>query len=121
LESLYRKYKSRGLRILAFPANDFGRQEPGSNAEIKSFCRKKFDVTFDLFAKVSVKGDEMCDLYKFLTGKTADHEFAGDVRWNFQKYLIDPKGRIIARFGPRTSPEDQRVIEAIEEALATGD
>ncbi len=121
MESLYRKYKDRGLRILAFPANDFGRQEPGTNARIRSFCREKLDVTFDLFAKISVKGDEMCDLYQFLTGKTAEHEFAGDIRWNFQKYLINPKGRIIARFDPRTSPEDKQMLAAIEAALPAGD
>jgi len=117
LESLYRKYKDKGLRILAFPANNFGEQEPGTNEQIKSFCGK-LDVTFDLFAKVSVKGDDMCGLYRFLTGKTADHEFKGEVRWNFQKYVIDRHGKIIAKFDPPTSPEDEKFIAVIEKALA---
>jgi glutathione peroxidase len=117
LESLYRKYKDRGLRIAAFPANDFARQEPGTNAEIASFCKKTFDVTFDIFAKVAVKGDKQCDLYKYLTDDKAGHNFGGPVTWNFQKYLVDTEGNLIAKFGPRTSPEAEKVTKAIEAAL----
>lgn len=120
MESLYGKYKDKGLRILAFPANNFGRQEPGTNQEIKAFCTSKYDVTFDLFAKISVKGDDMCDLYKYLTGKSAKHEFAGDVRWNFQKYIVGREGKLIAKFDPRVSPEEDKVISVIEKALGKG-
>jgi len=118
LESLQNKYREKGFRILAFPANNFGRQEPGTNKEIKEFCASKFHVSFDMFAKVSVKGDDMCDLYKFLTGVSGKHEFAGDVKWNFQKYLIDGDGKIIAKFPPPVSPEDEKVTAVIEKALA---
>ena len=117
MESLHRKYKDRGLRILAFPANNFGGQEPGSNAEIKSFCKSRFDVSFDLFAKVSVKGEDQCDLYKYLTDEKADHGLGGDVAWNFQKYVVDREGKVTAKFGPRTLPDDEKVIEAVEQAL----
>ncbi len=116
LEPLYRKYKERGLRILAFPANDFLQQEPGTNADIKRFCRTKYDVTFDLFAKVCVKGDDICPLYAFLT-KYPDPKVAGPVAWNFQKYLIDADGKPIEMFSPRTAPDDEKLIKAIEDAL----
>lgn len=120
LESTYRKYKDRGLRILAFPANNFGRQEPGTNKEIASFCKSTFDVSFDLFAKVSVKGDDMCDLYKYLTDKKADHGLGGEIVWNFQKYVVDRKGKVIARFDPPTRPDAPEVVKVIEKALGDG-
>ncbi len=120
LESTYRKYKDRGLRVLAFPANNFGKQEPGTNAQIKSFCRTRYDVTFDLFAKVSVKGDDKCDLYKYLTDDNADHGLGGEVRWNFQKYIADRTGKVIARFDPPVKPDDPEVIKVIEKALGAG-
>ncbi len=120
LESTYRAYKDRGFRILAFPANDFMRQEPESNDKIKAFCTSKFDVTFDLFAKVKVKGGDKCDLYAYLTDKKADHGFGGAVKWNFQKYLVDRTGKVIAKFGPRTAADDPKLIKAIEEALGEG-
>ncbi len=117
LEPLYQKYKDRGFRVLAFPANDFLSQEPGTNEEIKSFCTGKYDVTFDLFSKVHVKGKETCPLYRYLTGHP-NEEIAGPVKWNFQKYLVDRSGRVIAKFGPRTEPQDEKLVAAIEKALA---
>ena len=100
---------------MAFPANNFGKQEPGSNSEIKAFCKKK-KATFDLFAKISVKGDDQCDLYKFLT----DHPnkgIAGQVVWNFQKYLVGRDGKVIAKYGPRAAPDGKAITSAIEKAL----
>ena len=117
LESTYRTYKDRGLRILAFPSNDFAGQEPGSNDKIKAFCTSKYGVTFDLFAKIKVNGADKCDLYAFLTDKKADHGFGGAVQWNFQKYVVDRTGKVVAKFGPRTAADDPKVIKAIEEAL----
>jgi len=118
LEKLFRKYKDRGLRILAFPANNFGKQEPGSNASIKKFCKKKYDVTFDLFSKVSVKGDDQCPLYSYLT-KHPNKAVAGDVQWNFQKYLVNREGKVVAKFNPRTLPDDPKLIELLEKTLAS--
>ncbi len=118
LEKLYKKYKDQGFRILAFPANNFGKQEPGSNASIKQFCKKKYHVTFDLFAKVSVKGDDQCDLYRYLT-KHPNAKIAGDVPWNFQKYLVNREGEVIAKFDPRTLPDDPKLIDLLEKTLAT--
>ncbi len=117
METLYGKYKDKGLRITAFPANNFGGQEPRNNEQIKRFCSKKFKVSFDLFAKVSVAGDDQCDLYKFLTDEKAAHGFGGPVAWNFQKYLADRDGKIIAKFSPRDLPESEGVVSAIEKAL----
>ncbi len=117
LESIYNKYKEKGLKVLAFPANNFGNQEPGSNSGIKAFCRDTKKVTFDLFAKVSVKGADQCPLYKFLT-TYPDKAVAGDVAWNFQKYVIARDGKVIAKFPPRAKPESEEVTGAIEKALA---
>jgi glutathione peroxidase len=105
------------LRVLAFPANNFGKQEPGTNDEIKSFCRAKMNASFDLFAKLSVAGDDQAPLYRMLT-KHADPAIAGDVEWNFQKYLIGRDGRVIAKFGPKTFPDDPALIARVEAALA---
>lgn len=116
LESIHKKYQDQGLRILAFPANDFGGQEPGNDTEIRAFCAKKA-VTFDLFAKVSAKGENLCPLYKFLT-TYPDEAIAGDVPWNFQKYLISRDGKPIAKFHPRVKPEGEEMTGAIEKALA---
>jgi glutathione peroxidase len=115
---MHRQYKDRGFRILAFPANNFGNQEPGTNEEIKQFCQTKYDVSFDLFEKVSVKGDDKCDLYKYLTDEEADHGHGGEVPWNFQKYLVDGEGAVVAKFGPRTSPDDPEIIKVLERELS---
>ena len=117
LESTYNKYKDQGLRVLAFPANNFGQQEPGTNTEIKKFCRASKKVTFDLFAKVSVKGDDQAPLYKYLT-KHPNEAIAGEVAWNFQKYLIGRDGTVLAKWDPRLSPTDEKVIKQLEKALA---
>ncbi|MBI1826466.1 MAG: glutathione peroxidase [Planctomycetes bacterium] len=116
LEAVYEKFKDKGFKILAFPANNFGKQEPGTDPEIKEFCAKK-NVKFELFSKISVKGDDQAPLYKFLT-KNPNSAIAGDVEWNFQKYLIGRDGKVIAKFGPKTMPDDKSVTEAIEKALA---
>lgn len=117
LEKIYKKYKDQGLRILAFPANNFGAQEPGSNQEIKTFCTSKYDVSFDLFEKVSVKGDDKCPLYQFLTDEKKNPGFGGEVPWNFQKYLIGREGNVIGKYEPGVAPEDAKFTEAIEKAL----
>jgi len=110
LEATYLKYKDKGLRILAFPANNFGQQEPGSDEEIKQFCRANYNVTFDLFSKISVKGPDQHPLYRYLTKESP---FPGDVKWNFQKYLIDGKGNVVAMFPSRVRPTDREVVEKI--------
>jgi glutathione peroxidase len=117
LESLYQKYQAKGLRILAFPANDFGAQEPGKDEEIKAFCSSKYRTTFDLFSKVAAKGSGQAPLYKFLTGTDTNPKFAGDIKWNFTKFLVNKKGQVIARFEPGTDPLTPEVIEKVEAAL----
>jgi glutathione peroxidase len=118
LQKLYEKYNAQGLEILGFPANNFARQEPGSDADIKQFCTLNYGVTFPMFAKVSVKGDDQCPLYAFLTDKKIHPEFGGGIGWNFAKFLTDREGRVIGRFGSRTTPMDEEIIKAIEKALA---
>lgn len=115
LESLYEKYRAQGFEILAFPANDFLGQEPGTDEEIREFCSTKYSVTFPLFAKVHVKGKEQAPLYQWLT---KDSGFAGDIEWNFAKFLVGPDGKVIARFPPKTKPLDASVTAAIDSALA---
>jgi len=117
LEMLYRTYKDRGLVIVGVPANNFGGQEPGSAAEIKQFCSSTYDVTFPLLAKVSVKGDDKGPLYKYLTEPATAGEFAGEIGWNFTKFLVDHDGRLYARFASQTKPDDKTVIEAVEKGL----
>jgi glutathione peroxidase len=118
LEAVYEKYKRQGFSVLAFPANEFGYQEPGSDAEIKQFCSAKFSVTFPLFSKIVVKGEGTHPLYQFLTSKETDPNFAGDIPWNFAKFLVNRKGEVIARFAPDDKPEGGKVTKAIEAALA---
>lgn len=114
LESLWRDYRDRGLRILAFPANEFGAQEPGSAAEIRAFCTSKYAVSFDLFAKIVVKGPGQHPLYAALTAAPG---VEGEVTWNFAKFLVDRTGRVAARFAPKTDPRAPEVIARIEELL----
>lgn len=113
LQELYEKYKKKGFEIVAFPANNFGKQEPGSNFEIKTFCTKKYGVTFNMMAKIEVKGSNKHELYKYLTENTK----GGEISWNFEKFLIGPDGNIIERFKPRTKPEDKKLVDAITKAL----
>ncbi len=116
LEALYKKYKDKGLVIIGVPSNDFGGQEPGSAEEIKAFCTSKFDVTFPLMAKIHVKGPEKHPLYVALTGP--DAAFPGEVKWNFQKFVINRNGKVVARFPSQTTPESPKLVQAIESALA---
>ena len=118
LQSTYTKYKDKGFYVLGFPANNFGAQEPGTETEIKEFCTSKYHVTFPMFAKISVKGEDQDPLYKFLTDKTTDPEFAGDITWNFNKFLVDRKGHVVARFSSKDTPESPAVTAAIEKYLA---
>ncbi len=117
LQKLYLKYKDRGFVILGFPANNFLAQEPGSDEEIKTFCSTRYSVTFPIFSKISVKGDDIHPLYKFLTSKETNPDFGGDIKWNFSKFLLDKNGKIIARFEPAVKPESDQVIQAIEKSL----
>ena len=118
LERVYKKYQGKGLEVMAFPANNFGAQEPGTNAEIKEFCVLKYNVTFPMFAKISVKGDDQHPLYAYLTAKESDPEFAGPITWNFNKFLIGRDGKILARFESKDEPESEKVTKTIENALA---
>lgn len=120
LQKLYDTYKARGLVILGFPSNDFLGQEPGTNEEIAQFCSLSYNVTFPLFEKIEVTGRTMHPLYKYLTGKDTNPAFNGRITWNFNKFLIDRDGRIVARFGSTTKPESDEVIAAIEKALQAG-
>lgn len=112
LEKLYRKYKDRGFVIVGVPANNFGGQEPGTDAEIKDFCTRNYGVTFPMMSKVSVKGADMTPLYQYLTSATG-----GDVKWNFTKFLVGRDGKVIARFEPGVKPESAEIAAAIEKAL----
>ncbi len=117
LQALYDRNKDNGLVILGFPANNFLGQEPGTEAEIKEFCQSKYKVTFPMFAKISVKGQDQHLLYNFLTNKATNPEFAGDISWNFNKFLIDRNGRVVARFGSKDAPDSQSVVDAVNKAL----
>jgi glutathione peroxidase len=118
LEKLYEKYKDRGLVVIGFPANNFNGQEPGSNEEIKNFCASKFNVTFPMMSKISVKGDDIHPLYKYLTEGSTAGEFSGEIGWNFTKFLVDRNGNVYARFGSKATPEDPVLVGAIEKGLA---
>lgn len=114
LEKMYETYQEKGFEILAFPANNFGQQEPGTNAEIKGFCLTKYSVSFPLFSKISVKGSDKHPLYQYLTEQGP---FPGEVEWNFQKYLIDRSGNIVARYHHRTKPLSDEIVRGVETAL----
>lgn len=115
LEKIYKKYKSQGFEILAFPCNDFKSQEPGSNEEIKNFCSINYDVTFQLFDKISVKDDSKAPIYKMLTDNPATGKSA--IRWNFEKFLIDSEGNVVNRYRSQTKPESTKITLAIEAEL----
>jgi len=118
LQTIFEKYKGQGFQVLAFPANEFGRQEPGTNSEIKTFCTTRYNVTFPLFAKIVVKDEGIHPLYQFLTSPETNPKFAGPITWNFAKFLVNRKGEVIARFDPKDAPESAKVIAEIEKALA---
>jgi glutathione peroxidase len=116
LEALYRKYKDRGLTIIGFPANNFLKQEPGTDAEILTFCTSKYDVTFPMMSKISVAGKEQHPLYTYLTKESP---VPGKITWNFNKFLLDRSGKVIARFDSKVKPDDAELVTQIEALLAT--
>jgi glutathione peroxidase len=116
LESIHEKYQVKGFTVLGFPCNQFGGQEPGTNEEIKQFCSSKFNVTFPLFDKLDVNGDHRHPLYTELAGKNSP--FPGDIKWNFNKFLIGKDGKIIKRFDSKVTPDSPEMTQAIEAALA---
>ena len=117
LQAIYTKYKDQGFEILGFPANNFMGQEPGTDTEIKEFCTLKYNVSFPMFSKISVKGTDQHPLYTYLTNEKSNPGFSGDISWNFEKFLIGKDGKTLARFSPKTKPDDPKVTEAIENAL----
>jgi glutathione peroxidase len=114
LEELYQAYKAKGFEILAFPSNDFGGQEPGTNAEVKSFCELKYKTTFPLFAKVPVKGEGAAPLYKYLTGLK---ENGGEVAWNFNKFLVSADGKVVAHLPSKVDPNSDELKKQLEAVL----
>ena len=118
LQELHKRYASRGLRLLGFPSNDFGQQEPGTNSEIADFCKKNYGVEFDMFSKISVLGNSKAPLYKYLTSRQTNPKFAGEIEWNFEKFLIGRDGQVIARFKSPVEPLSKEMTSAIEAALA---
>jgi glutathione peroxidase len=114
LQTLYDKYGPSGFRVLGFPCNQFGRQEPGNSAQIAQFCQKNYGVTFDMFEKVDVNGANQCDLYKYLTSPQTNAKYAGPIQWNFEKFLIARDGTVVARFGSSVAPESKALVEALE-------
>jgi glutathione peroxidase len=117
LEALYEKYKDQGLVVIGFPANNFGAQEPGTNDEIKTFCSRTYHVSFPMYSKISVKGDDKAPLYQFLTDKAANPTTGGEIGWNFTKFLVDKDGKVIARFNSQVTPESPELTSAVERAL----
>ena len=117
LEALHEKYAAKGLSVVGFPANEFGAQEPGSDAQISEFCTTNYGVKFDMMSKVVVKGAGIHPLFAYLTGKDTNPEFAGDIKWNFNKFLIGKDGKVLARFEPTVEPTAPEVAQAIEKAL----
>ncbi len=117
LQNLYEQYKDKGFEILAFPTNNFGGQEPGTDAEIKSFCTSKFNVSFPIFSKISVAGEDAHPLYAYLTSPKINPQSAGKITWNFNKFLINRKGEIVGRFDSKVKPEDPELVQAIEATL----
>jgi glutathione peroxidase len=117
LEKLFEKYEKDGFVIIGVPANQFGGQEPGSDAEIKEFCTSKYDVKFPMLSKVVVKGEGIAPLYKYLT-REAGEKFKGDINWNFEKFLVNRQGEVVARFAPTVKPDDKKVTTAIESEIS---
>jgi glutathione peroxidase len=117
LVKIYHEQKDRGFVVLGFPANNFMSQEPGTNEEIKEFCATTYEVDFPLFSKISVKDDDIHPLYKELTSEETNPGFAGEIAWNFTKFLVNREGRVVARFEPQTKPNDEEVLAAIKAEL----
>jgi len=117
LQALYEQYHGQGLAVLGFPANNFGSQEPGTNEQIRQFCSSTYGVTFPVYAKVSVRGDDIHPLYRFLTSDQDNPQFSGDIPWNFTKFLINRDGQVVGRYDPAVEPSDPRLVADIERAL----
>jgi glutathione peroxidase len=117
LQALHEKYAEKGLAVLGFPCNQFGSQEPGSNQEIQAFCTKNYGVKFDMFSKIEVNGTDACDLYKDLTKLATKPEDAGDISWNFEKFVLDRRGKVVARFSPKTRPDAPEIVKLIESSI----
>lgn len=114
LQGLYEEYGNKGFTIIGFPANNFGKQEPGTNAEIEEFCTKNYGVTFTMMSKISVKGDDMDPLYQWLTQKSKNGVLDSEVGWNFQKYLIDENGKLVKMVAPKVKPDDEQIVSWIK-------
>lgn len=116
LQAVYEEYKDKGLVVLGFPANNFGGQEPGTDEEIKQFCKVNYDVTFPMFSKISVKGEDQHPLFSYLTS-APNPDFTGEIKWNFEKFLIDSEGKVVRRFRSDTEPKNNKILKAIESSL----
>jgi glutathione peroxidase len=116
LEAVYEKYKNQGFVIAGFPANNFGGQEPGTNSEIKTFCSRTYKVSFPMYSKISVKGSDQAPIYEYLTKETPK-PIAGDIKWNFTKFLVDRQGHVVARFESAVTPDSPELVSAIEKLL----
>ena len=117
LEQLWKKYGEKGFVVLGFPANEFGKQEPGSDAEIAEFCTKNYRVSFPMFSKIVVKGEGKAPLYEYLTSKKTNPKFSGEITWNFEKFLVGRDGKVAARFKPGMKPQTDQIVRAIETEL----
>jgi glutathione peroxidase len=118
LEALSEKYGKQGLAVVGVPCNQFHAQEPGTDKDIAEFCEKNYGVKFDMMSKVDVNGANATPLYKYLTSKESDPKFGGKITWNFEKFLFNRDGQVVARFAPKTQPDSKQVVEAIERELA---
>lgn len=116
LQALYKKYKDKGLVVLGFPANNFGGQEPGTDKEILEFCTENYEVSFPMFSKISVKGDDIDPLFAYLN-KQENPDFTGDINWNFEKYLVSKDGKLLHRFRSKAEPMGEEIVKAIEAAI----
>lgn len=119
LEKVYKEYKDQNFVIIGFPANNFLSQEPGNATEIREFCTKNYGVSFPMMAKISVKGSDMAEIYKWLTSKSLNKVLDSDVSWNFQKYLINEKGELVGKISPREKPDSDRIIQWIKTGVLT--
>jgi glutathione peroxidase len=118
LQALYSQYASQDFMILGFPCNQFGHQEPGTAEQIAAFCSRRYGVTFDMFDKIEVNGKNQCALYKYLTSPDTNAQYAGSIRWNFEKFLVGRDGAVVGRFSSQVTPQATTLVEAIERELA---
>jgi glutathione peroxidase len=118
LQELHEAYSKKGLAVLGFPCNQFGNQEPGDNAQIKAFCTAKYNVTFDMFSKINVNGEDACGLYAYLTKVDSKPKGAGNVSWNFEKFVLGRDGKVMGRFPPQVKPDDPKIVALIKAEMA---